>query len=119
MTEQQIQRVLMAWLRRQHPREADWVHHSPNGGYRAKSTASALKAAGTRKGFPDLIYPIRRGGFCGLVLELKAPKGRLSPEQTVWLDLFARQGWHSSVAIGFEAAKDTLDTYLKLPRDAA
>lgn len=115
MTEDVIQRQLMAWVRRQFPADADWLHHSPNGGWRARQTGAKLKAAGTRRGFPDLIYPIGRGGFRGLVIELKAPGGRATPEQTAWLDLFAREGWHASIAVGFEAARETIMDYMRLP----
>lgn len=69
-----------------------FVHHSPNGGARSVVTGAQMKAMGTRRGFPDLILPIPRGA-CGLALELKAGKGRATPEQADWLRAFEGWGW--------------------------
>jgi hypothetical protein len=54
---------------------------TPNGGLRTPREASLMKATGTRAGVPDLwiMWPGNLGG-----VELKAPKGRLSPEQIEW-----------------------------------
>ncbi len=51
----------------------------PNEGKRSAINGRAMKASGLRPGFPDLlcICPAGRVGF----LEVKAPKGRMSPAQ--------------------------------------
>lgn len=56
----------------------------PNGGYRTKAEAGIMKATGTRKGVPDLAFILPTGsvGF----IELKAAKGRLSPDQIAFRD---------------------------------
>ena len=116
--EDKIQAAVIRWMAYQHPTIARWLHHSPNGGLRSRVTAARLKGQGTRAGFPDLILPIARGGFAGLVIELKTPKGTLRPEQIEWLNHLGRQGWHASVCRGFEAARDTIAKYLELPEPA-
>lgn len=115
VTEDAIQRQIVFWMRMQFPDVCQWLHHSPNGGWRAPATGARLKAAGTRKGFPDLILPMGRGGFVGLALELKAKDGRATQEQIEWLEMLSGEGWHASVAIGFDAAKDTIQGYMRLP----
>ncbi|MBF0384149.1 MAG: hypothetical protein HQL69_24315, partial [Magnetococcales bacterium] len=35
----------------------------PNGGHRLKATAGKMKAEGVKAGFPDIIFPVARGGF--------------------------------------------------------
>jgi hypothetical protein len=115
VSEDATQRLVVAWMRRQHPSEADWLHHSPNGGWRAPATGARLKAAGTRRGFPDLIYPRARGGFAGLAIELKAHGGRATIEQIEWLHLLSAEGWHATICIGFDAARDTISDYMRLP----
>lgn len=54
-------------------------HHSPNEGKRAAVTGRRLKGEGMRPGWPDLAC-YGTGGEHAL-LEVKAPKGRLSPAQ--------------------------------------
>lgn len=116
MSEEQIQQAVIQWMAAQHPADAWMLHHSPNGGQRSAVVGAKLKAAGTRRGFPDLIFPQRRGGFAGLAIEIKAPKGRATPEQLRWLEAFAREGWHTSIAVGAQAAIDTISDYMRLSR---
>mgnify|MGYP001547995774 CR=1 FL=1 len=52
---------------------------TPNGGYRTKAEAGILKAMGAVQGVPDLCCVLPQGGIG--FLELKAPKGKLSPAQ--------------------------------------
>jgi hypothetical protein len=111
--EDDIQAAIVRWFDLQHPEIRGRLHHSPNGGQRNVATAARLKAQGVRRGFPDLILPVRRGGMPGLAIELKSPKGRLTAEQTDWLDFLAQQGWLAVCCVGFDAAKDTISGYLK------
>ena len=53
----------------------------PNGGARSAITGAMLKKEGVTPGIPDLCLPVPRGGFGALYIEVKAPDGRLSPEQ--------------------------------------
>ena len=115
-SEEFIQQAVIRWFERNYPEDAIALHHSPNGGARSLKTGVKMKLAGTRRGFPDLLFPQRRGEFAGLALELKAEGGRISPEQLGWLDFFAREGWHACVAVGRDAALDTLKAYMALAR---
>jgi len=49
------------------------------------------KARGWSKGIPDLVVVHRTGVF---FIELKAPTGRLSPEQKVWRDRLIAEGYN-------------------------
>ena len=51
--------------------ELRWLFAVPNGGWRAKRTAAAMKAEGAKPGVPDYLLPVARGGFSGLAIELK------------------------------------------------
>lgn len=84
--------------------ELRWLFAVPNGGWRAKRTAAAMKAEGAKPGVPDYLLPVQRGGYVGLAIELKTATGRVRPEQREWLALLAQQGWHTAVARGWEAA---------------
>lgn len=53
-----------------------------------------MKAAGVKPGVPDMFLPVAREGCHGLYIELKRRDGgRVSPEQTAWMDALARQGY--------------------------
>lgn len=117
--EDQIQAALFEYLGKAFPSSARWFMHPPNGGQRNVIVAAQLKRAGVRRGVPDLWFPQRRGGFCGLAMELKAPKGRVTPEQVEWLEMLAEEGWLTSVCVGLDAAIATVDAYMRLPRDSA
>lgn len=111
--EETTQRDLVQFVQLQWPREARYLHHSPNGGARHKKTAALLKAMGTRRGFPDLALFVPRGGYSGLVIELKTSKGRMSPDQREWLRHFDKIGWRAICCRGFDEARAELEGYLR------
>ena len=74
-----------------HP-ELALLHAIPNGGKRSKSEAARMKAAGVKPGAPDMFLPVAREGCHGLYIELKRRDGgRVSTEQTAWMEALARQ----------------------------
>jgi hypothetical protein len=115
--EEDLQIVVVRWFAvRYGPVAARWLHHSPNGGGRSKAQAGRFKAAGTKAGFPDLIYPRGRGSYVGFALELKTDGNtRVSVEQHAWLGLLADEGWCARVAHGYEQAKLEIERYMALP----
>ncbi len=84
----------------------------PNGGRRDAVTGARLKAEGVKAGVPDIWLPVARCGYHGLVIELKAPRGRASREQRAWIGALEEQGWLAAVCVGAEAARKLLDQYL-------
>lgn len=70
------------------------MYHIPNGGKRGKVEAIHFKAEGVKAGVPDICLPVPRGEWHGLYIELKRREGgRVSPEQTKWLEDLMRQGY--------------------------
>ncbi|HEY8948473.1 MAG TPA: VRR-NUC domain-containing protein [Rhizomicrobium sp.] len=60
----------------------EWIFfHVPNGGVRSKAEAAILKAMGVKAGVHDIVIIWR--GRC-IVIELKAPDGKLSKAQKDW-----------------------------------
>lgn len=104
-------RALMPQLR--------WLHHSPGGGKRDSFTGAQMKALGTKPGFPDLILPVKTSMSTGLVIEMKSAKGRLSTEQSEWLDHFIENDWQIAVCRSAEDARIALCGHLDIdPYDA-
>lgn len=74
--EAQIQAAIVQYLRTVGLVDALAI---PNGGLRSKPEAARLKWQGVLAGAPDLVVPLPDGR--AMWLEVKAPKGVVSPEQ--------------------------------------
>ena len=115
MTENQAQAMLFEWAAYnswKYP-ELRLLFHIPNGGYRPPKTAAILKATGVKAGVPDIFFPVPRGGYNGLFIEMKrAEGGYLTSAQAIWLNNLSKQGYRAVCCKGFEAARDELLTYL-------
>lgn len=93
--------------------ELEYFAAVPNGGHRAKATATKLKAEGVKRGVPDYMFPLRRGGYAGLAIELKRVKGgQTSAEQRAWITWLRGQGWRAEVCKGWEEAWAVVRDYL-------
>lgn len=92
--------------------ELKWLHHSPNGGKRDALAGAQMKALGVKKGWPDLILPVRVGSTTGLVIEMKSATGSTTTEQKEWLEHFGDQGWLTEIARSAQEARTILCQYL-------
>lgn len=127
-TETGHQKAVFCWARNietvtKYP-DIVWAFAVPNGGFRHKAVANQLRAEGVKSGVPDIWLPIRRGEWCGLVVELKRIKtarsitmkaksaGIVSDAQTEWLDFLKSQGYGTAVCYGWIAARDMIISYL-------
>ncbi|AUM72974.1 VRR-NUC domain-containing protein [Paracoccus jeotgali] len=106
--EADIQRQIVALLRAVLPRGAI-VHHAANevgfGGRHARARQAILTGMGVHAGFSDLI--IVSGGRM-LFLEVKSPRGRLSPAQRAFRDAVQAQGLAWALVRSPEDALDAL-----------
>jgi hypothetical protein len=87
--------------------------HVPNGELRGKAAGGKLKAMGASPGFPDYCLWVARGGYHGLVFEMKrqdgaAPKG----DQEDWLLALTEEGYYATACYGWIPARDLLEAYL-------
>jgi hypothetical protein len=75
-----------------HP-EWKWIHATPNGGKRNYVVAAKLKGEGVKSGVWDVHIPYPRHGAPGAYIEFKAPKGKLTENQTQFRDDLAKEGY--------------------------
>jgi hypothetical protein len=117
------QTALMQWARlesKAHP-DLAFLFHIPNGQKLTGSTlqrqirGARLKAQGVKAGVPDLFLPVPRFGRHGLFIELKAQGGRVSKEQTAWIDELSQRGYRACVCVGWLQARDEILDYLNPP----
>ena len=107
--------LLVEQHKREHPELAE-LFAVPNGGYRHKATAEALKRQGVRSGVPDMILPTAHGGHFGLYLELKRfREGTPTPEQIARIKRLQAAGYRAVVCRGWQSAWAELLRYVMLP----
>lgn len=88
---------------------------SPAGMVLSPGMAKISTALGYLKGTPDVMIFEPRGQYHGLFIELKAPGGRISPEQIKVLGKLSSAGYATAVCWSTLAAIEELEKYLKLP----
>lgn len=109
--EQDEQIALFEWsaaFESRHP-ELKLLFHIANSAGRL----SNFRYAGVKRGVLDLCLPVARGGYHGLFIELKRRKGgKISLEQSWWIDHLFAQGYLCDVCYGWDEARETLLKYL-------
>ena len=94
--------------------------HTPNESNSPPQYRAKLKRMGLSKGVPDLIIPApTTGGAPGAVLELKSPRGRLSPEQRSWLAHWSSIGWAAAWTRGHAVTAGQLVVWGYITPEAA
>lgn len=114
----QHQSALFTWARNPavlaaHP-ELALLSCSLNGVKLTAAQAGKAKAAGMLKGEWDVRLPVARGPYVGLLIEMKAGKNTLTPEQKDYGLAMAREGHALTVCYDWEAAKAAILTHLAL-----
>lgn len=81
-----------------------------------KASGARAKAEGRRKGMLDVCWPLARGGWFGLYLEMKTETGALSSAQRGWIEYLRAENFRVDVATSAEVARAVLLHYYSLPR---
>ena len=90
------------------------VYHIPNGGKRNAAEAAHLKEQGVKPGVPDLCFPVPKGKYHGMYIEMKDGKNKTTQPQDEWLELLSENGYMTAVCYGFDEAKAVIDKYFGL-----
>ena len=97
------------------------LYSASAGGMRTNiGTAIKMKAAGYKKGCPDLMIFEPRNGFKGLFIEMKAPdsklgkKGQIKPEQQYWNTELKARGYAAYFCYGSDEAIRVIDNYFAI-----
>jgi hypothetical protein len=108
------QKSLMQWVKYNEERipELKLIYHIPNGGRRDAREAARFKAEGVKAGVPDLCFPVSRGKYNGLYIEMKSKDGKLSDNQKWWIVRLEEQGHKVAVCYSWVEAKEEIERYL-------
>lgn len=117
VSEHEHQVNLIKWFDMQYKEFSGRLFAIPNGGQRNIIVATKLKAEGVRSGVPDLMLPVRRGGFGGLFIEMKKVKGRATESQNDWNLFLREQNYCAAICCGFDEAKQFVNSYLLLEKN--
>lgn len=113
--ERQEQMKFNAWFDKYLWNQGFRWFHPANGGSRGNIIEGAnFKRMGVKAGILDIVCPMARKAYHGLIIELKRPNGRVGDVdemQIGWLDWFSDQNWSTHVAFGFEEARDIVKDY--------
>jgi len=92
----------------------DKPFHIPNGGLRDKATAGKMKAAGVKRGVPDIFIPLACNGYHGLFIEMKSTKKgtKLTKPQEHRIKHLKEDGFNVTVCYGWREALQVIKDYL-------
>lgn len=110
--EHRLQCACVRWFRLAYPQHHHNLFAVPNGGYRTPATAAKIKAEGALPGVSDLILLIARGGYHGLLIEMKTDKGRQSEAQREWQRKIEADGYKYVVVRSIEEFIKVVNDYL-------
>lgn len=112
MSEHEIQSTFVKLIDAQYP---ELLYCATVGGARMSiREAKKIKAAGYRKGIPDVMFYEPRLGYYGLGMEIKKKGGRTSPHQNQWQRDLLDRGYQSIVCKGLEECIQQFNVYFRL-----
>jgi len=85
---------------------------TPNEGKRSPMQGAKAKKMGLRPGFLDLQLLVERGGYRGLIIEMKFGKNKTTDNQKAWIDWFENNNFKTAVHYSFESAKNEILKYM-------
>ena len=117
MTEAELHKMIVDYLQVALP-SGSVVHHSPNEGRHKVAYRAKQKRLGMRAGWPDLEIFVQRTWWrddtpwSPIFMEIKPPKGRVSPAQKAEHAELQAAGCAVNVVRSVEDVAQVLDSYL-------
>lgn len=121
--EHDIQVECVRWFGQTYPMYEPYFWATPNGGYRAKRTAIAMKQEGMKAGVPDLQLAYPSKGYHGLFIEMKKSaigkrgqviaRGKVSDAQQERMQALSDVGYKCVVCYSFDEFVREVRTYLE------
>lgn len=122
--ERELHKAVVTYIKMQYPKVL--FNTDLSGVFTTPATAKQVSQLRSRKGHPDLMIYEPRGGYYGLFVELKANGVKVHNQngdivasdhirtQAEYLEELNQRGYMAVFAVGFDAAKRVIDSYLNL-----
>lgn len=108
--ETKLQVDVVSWMRMKWP---NLLFTSTQAGDRRSVIAAVMmKRMGYSNGTPDLLIFSARGGWNGLLVEIKTSTGVLSDAQQRWRDRASEENYLYEAVFGIDQAKDVIERYM-------
>ena len=118
-TEHQIQCAIIEWrdLQCRTRPELEWLHAIPNGMRATPEVGKWMVREGLTRGIPDLCLPVPKRSqghiiYSALYVEVKTPKGRVTPEQRACHEFLREKGYRVEVVRTVEEGITAIMDYL-------
>jgi hypothetical protein len=109
LTEDQLQIAAMRWIRLAYPKAVSF--HVANERKTSPMRGAKLKKMGVLAGVPDIHILEPNKIYCGLFIELKTEKGRLTPSQRDVIERIENAGYKCAVCRSLDEVIDLVDDY--------
>lgn len=110
--EDDAQRAVCDFWRREYPDTWAKTFHAPNGlAAKNRKLAAIFSGLGVKSGVFDLLCIARRGAFAGFALELKSAHGSMRDKQNEWQARFLEEGWFTAIAFTVDVAYSAIRQY--------
>lgn len=111
--ESRLQIACVRWFRYQYRRYARCLHAVPNGLFSTVQAGRIAKMEGMLAGVPDLELMVARGGWHGLMIEMKNGKaGTQSEAQKEQQGLLEREGYRYVICRSFDDFEREITNYM-------
>lgn len=109
--ETQIQCMVVEWIKLRYP---DILFNAPSlaGNHTNARRGMLAKRMGYHRGWLDMEFMEPRKQFHGMILEVKAPKGKVSKDQEIVIHELQKRGYFVEVGFGFNDCIEKIQGYL-------
>lgn len=110
-----IQKAVIAWFNHQFPKNKKYklLTYTMGGCHNFGAKKGAImKAMGLRSGTPDLNLFMARGGYHGLLIEVKGPDGKSTPTQKEMQSNLIEEGYCVKEGKSIEQCIEIIKSYL-------
>lgn len=107
------QKAIVEWFKRQYAAKERLLIYVPNGSHNwGAHKGKIMNEMGLQKDFPDLQLMMARGGYHGLLLEVKRPKGVTTKTQKEYHEILRSEGYRVESCLGFEHGARIIKCYI-------